>query len=67
MVSLSSLTATVVVVVLSIVFGEFVYADILPQAILVISMGAIVFLKHTSNIKRLISGTESKIGKGKKK
>ena len=66
MVSLSSLTATVVVVVLSIVFGEFVYADILPQAILVISMGAIVFLKHTSNIKRLISGTESKIGKGKK-
>jgi len=62
-VSLSSLIATVVVVVLSITFSDFVYADLLPQAILIIAMGAIVFLKHKSNIKRLLSGTESKIGK----
>ena len=67
LVSLSSLMATVVVVVLSIVFGEFVYADILPQAILVIFMGFIVFIKHKDNIIRLINGTESKIGKGKSK
>ncbi len=65
LVSLSSLLATVVVVVLSIVFGEYVYADILPQALMIVAMGAIVFLKHSSNIKRLLSGTESKIGKGK--
>ena len=62
-VSLSSLIATVVVVVLSITFSDFVYANLLPQAILIIAMGAIVFLKHKSNIKRLLSGTESKIGK----
>ncbi len=65
-VSLSSLIATVVVVVLSIVFYDN-YASLLPQIILVVLMGAIVFLKHTQNIKRLLSGTESRIGKGGKK
>lgn len=65
-VSLSSLIATVVVVVLSIVFYDY-DASLLPQIILIVSMGAIVFLKHTENIKRLIAGTESKIGKGGKK
>ena len=63
LVSLSSLVATVIVVILSIALGDFVYADLLPQAILIIIMGAIVFLKHKSNIERLIAGTESKIGK----
>ena len=62
-VSVSSLIATVVVVILSIAFGEYVYADILPQAIIIFCMAAIIFLKHSSNIKRLLSGTESKIGK----
>ena len=65
-VSLSSLIATLVVVVLSIIFYDY-NASILPQIILIVSMGAIVFLKHTENIKRLISGTESRIGKGGKK
>ena len=65
-VSLSSLIATVVVVTLSIVFYD-LNAYILPQIILVVAMGAIVFLKHTENIKRLIHGTESKIGSKRRK
>ena len=63
-VSLASLIATVTVVTLSIVFYDS-YAAILPQAILILAMGAIVILKHITNIKRLIEGTESKIGKRK--
>ncbi len=65
-VSLSSLIATVMVVVLSIVFYDY-KAFILPQIILIVCMGAIVFLKHTENIKRLVSGTESKIGSSRRK
>ena len=65
-VSLSSLIATVVVVTLTIVFYD-TQGLFLPQAVLTLIMGAIVFLKHTENIKRLINGTESKIGKGGKK
>lgn len=65
-VSFSSLLATVVVVVLSIIFNDN-SASLLPQALLSIIMGALVFFKHSENIKRLIAGTESKIGKGKKK
>ncbi len=65
-VSLSSLLATVVVVVLSIIFRD-TSALLLPQALLSLIMGAMVFAKHKDNIKRLISGTESKIGKGGKK
>ncbi len=61
-VSLASLTATVVVVVLSIYFYNY-QGSIIVQAVLAIAMGAIVFLKHSSNIKRLLSGTESKVGK----
>lgn len=61
-VSLSSLVATVVVVVLSIVFKSEEYgASWLPQALLAIIMGAIVFIKHSENIKRLIAGKEKKI------
>ena len=48
-----------VVVVLSIVFYD-KSALVLPQIILILSMGVIVILKHKENIKRLIAGTESK-------
>lgn len=64
-VSLSSLLATVIVVTLSIVF----YNDtalLWPQVLLSVIMGAIVFIKHKDNIKRLIDGNENKIG-GKKR
>ncbi len=64
MVSLSSLIATVTVVALSIKFYD-QYAAFWPQAILIIIMGVIIFAKHKDNIKRLMSGTENKIG-GKK-
>lgn len=65
-VSLSSLLATVVVVVLSIVFYDS-SASIVPQIVFTLIMGSIVVLKHTANIKRLLAGTENKIGQKKKK
>ena len=65
-VSLASLIATVTVVTLSIAFYD-IHASILPQAILILAMGAIVILKHITNIKRLLSGTESKIGSKRRK
>lgn len=65
-VSLASIIATVTVVTLSIIFYD-CYASIYVQAFFIIAMGAIVILKHSSNIKRLINGTESKIGRKAKK
>ena len=64
-VSLSSLAATVVVVVCSVIFCD-KSASLLPQVILSISMGTVVIVKHKDNIKRLLTGTETKIGKGKR-
>lgn len=61
-VSLASITATVTVVTLSIVFRD-MYVSKYPQIFFVIAMGAIVILKHSENIKRLLKGTENKIGK----
>ena len=65
-VSLASIIATVTVVSLSIYFYD-IYASIYPQIFFIVAMGSIVILKHSTNIKRLINGTESKIGKGGKK
>lgn len=59
-VSLSSLIATVTVISLSIVFYDYTEFKLL-SAILSISMGLIIFLKHKDNIKRLIKGEEKKI------
>lgn len=56
-VSLSSLIATVTVISLSIVFYDYTEFKLL-SAILSISMGLIIFLKHKDNIKRLIKGEE---------
>ena len=65
-VSLSSLIATVTVISLSIVFYNS-DADIILPALLSITMGVIVFLKHKDNIKRLAKGEEKKIEvRGKK-
>lgn len=57
-VSLSSIVATFVVVILSIVFYN-KSAPLLPQALLSVAMGAVVLLKHIPNIKRLLTGEES--------
>lgn len=59
-VSISSLSATIVVVVLSIIFNND-SALLWPQALLAVIMGTIVFLKHIENIKRLLSGEEKKL------
>ncbi len=64
-VSLSSVSAAVVVVVLSIIFYD-KDAAILPQIVLSLAMGAIVIGKHSENIKRLMAGTESKVKFGGK-
>ena len=63
-VSLSSLAGTFTTVVLGIVFntrGD----DVLlwPQVVMALSMGVIIFLKHSSNIRRLINGEEKKISR----
>lgn len=65
-VSLASLVATVIVVTLSIWLYDYT-ASLYVQAFFIIVMGSIVILKHSTNIKRLLNGTESKIGKGGKK
>ena len=65
-VSLSSLVATVTVISLSIVFYNS-DANIILPALLSITMGVIVFLKHKDNIKRLVKGEEKKITVRRKK
>lgn len=65
-VSLSSLVATVTVISLSIVFYNSESNIVLP-ALLSITMGLIVFLKHKDNIKRLTKGEEKKITVRRKK
>ncbi len=65
LVSLSSLLATVVVVMGTVIFHNDT-AAVLPQFIITLCMGILIFWKHSENIRRLISGTESKIGKVKK-
>jgi glycerol-3-phosphate acyltransferase PlsY len=64
-VSLSSVLATLTVVVLSSIFSDKT-AMILPQIVLIVVMGVLVIGKHTENIKRLIAGTESKVKFGGK-
>ncbi len=63
-VSLASILATLVVVTLSLILHDKA-AWFIPQAVLCVSMGVLVIAKHKENIKRLLNGTESKIG-GKK-
>ena len=65
-VSLSSLVATVTVISLSLVFYNSEANMALP-ALLSITMGVIVFLKHKDNIKRLVKGEEKKIKVRRKK
>lgn len=57
--SISSLSATIVVVGMSLAFYDKT-ALFLPQAVCAASMGAIVFLKHKENIVRLLRGEENK-------
>ena len=63
-VSVGSVTAAITVVICSLIF-RISDAAIMPLIIMSVAMGLIVVLKHIENIKRIIAGTESKIG-GKK-
>ncbi len=63
-VSLASVVSTFVVVIGS-AFFRITDASLLPQLLIASAMGVIVITKHIDNIKRLINGTENKIG-GKK-
>lgn len=65
-VSLGSVVAATIVVILSIIFHNDM-ASVLPQMLLAVVMGAMVIGKHRENIKRLLNGTESKIKFGSKK
>ena len=66
-VSLSSLIATVFVITFAIVFVD-TSVPVLPQIIMAVIAGAIVFYTHRTNIVRLAKGEEKKltIGRGKK-
>lgn len=61
-VSLGSLVSTVVVVILATVFRN-AETPAAVQIICCIIMAALIYYKHVSNIKRLISGTENRIGR----
>lgn len=60
-VSLSSLVATIVVVTLATVFRND-QTPMITQVICCFIMATLIYYKHISNIKRLISGTENRIG-----
>lgn len=67
-VSLSSIFATFAVVSSAIIFSYINDPALLwPQAVLAILMGILVLSKHSSNIKRLLNGTEKKLTIGGKK
>ena len=59
-ISISSLSATVIVVSFSMIFWQHT-AEFWPQAVGAAIMGAIVFIKHKENIGRLIRGEEKKL------
>lgn len=63
-VSLASLTATVILPVSAFFFSKFdVYSLSLPLQIMLMALSVLVILKHISNIKRLINGTENRFTK----
>lgn len=60
-VSLSSLVATVVVITLATIFRN-EQTPAITQIICCLIMATLIYYKHLSNIKRLIAGTENRIG-----
>ena len=68
-VSISSIAATFAVVGSTMAFSEIINGSALfwPQAVLACLMGVLVIVKHASNIKRLLNGTEKKLTIGGKK
>lgn len=67
-VSLGSIFGAVAVAVSAIIItlSDTAAPVVLPQILLSAAMGALVILKHKSNIERLMAGTESKVKLGRK-
>jgi glycerol-3-phosphate acyltransferase PlsY len=69
MVSLGSITAGIVMPIVTYLFRTYWYHQPWPTAtfctVAVLLIAVIVILKHRSNIKRILNGTESKIGEKK--
>ena len=67
-VSLGSMTAAVVLVVMFIILGKDPFGAGRNLTLFAIAVAATIFWRHRSNIKRLLAGTENKIGgqRGKK-
>ncbi len=61
-VSLGSILAAALFVILDISYMFFTNSWSIAQIICVILMGAVIILRHHANIKRLMSGTENKLG-----
>ncbi len=67
MVGLASLGACVILPILAWTLPHFVPSlpQSVPAAIIATLMGALVFVKHIPNLKRIVAGTEPKIGQKK--
>lgn len=66
-VSVASIAAAAVLPVTAVIFYLFKLpgaTDSLPVVILFVLLGALAILKHISNIKRLLNGTENRFSKG---
>ncbi len=69
-VSVASIAAAAILPISAVVLYVFKLPfapDSLPPVILFIVIGILAILKHTSNIKRLLNGTENRFTKGEKK
>lgn len=67
-VSLASLSGTVILPASAFIFSKMgVYSISLPLQIMLICLSILVILRHVSNIKRLIQGTENRFEKRKVK
>jgi glycerol-3-phosphate acyltransferase PlsY len=66
-VSLGSMTAALVLVVMLLILREDPFGSGLSLTIFAIAVASIIFWRHRSNIKRLLAGTENKIGGKKEK
>jgi glycerol-3-phosphate acyltransferase PlsY len=58
----SSLAALIASAAVPIILYQF---DLLPETVLFALLAAILWIKHRDNIRRLMSGTEGRIGEGK--
>ncbi len=66
-VSLGSILAGVLYIIIDLAYMIFTNNFFLPELIFSILLGGLLIIRHHANIKRLLAGTESKLGEKKKK